>query len=166
VHDRSPEPARTGIWIGLAAITMSFAALTSALIVRQGAANDWRHITLPVVLYFNTLVLLASSITLELSRRRVAAFMRAANAIYEVGEGRPVWKTIPIRLGVTIVNEGLARWTYEGRTGYGISEYLHQLDDDNLGNSRVAVSSVQTAHRALKTPLLRRVKTGEHVPGV
>jgi hypothetical protein len=29
----------------------------------------------------------------------------------------------------TLVNEGLARWTYEGRTGYGISEYLHQLDD-------------------------------------
>lgn len=31
----------------------------------------------------------------------------------------------------TIVNEGLARWTYEGRTGYGIAEYLHQLDDDD-----------------------------------
>ena len=30
----------------------------------------------------------------------------------------------------TVVNEGLARWTYEGRTGYGISEYLHQLDAD------------------------------------
>jgi hypothetical protein len=29
----------------------------------------------------------------------------------------------------TIVNEGLARWTYEGRTGTGISEYLHQLDE-------------------------------------
>jgi len=29
----------------------------------------------------------------------------------------------------TVVNEGLARWTYEGRTGYGISEYLHQLDE-------------------------------------
>lgn len=28
----------------------------------------------------------------------------------------------------TVLNEGLARWTYEGRTGYGISEYLHQLD--------------------------------------
>ena len=28
----------------------------------------------------------------------------------------------------TIVNEGLARWSYEGRTGYGIAEYLHQLD--------------------------------------
>ena len=33
---------------------------------------------------------------------------------------------------ITIVNEGLARWTYEGRTGYGISEYLHQLDDDGV----------------------------------
>jgi hypothetical protein len=33
-----------------------------------------------------------------------------------------------VRPNSTIVNEGLARWTYEGRTGYGISEYLHQLD--------------------------------------
>lgn len=32
----------------------------------------------------------------------IAAFMRASNAIYEVGEGRPVWKTLPIRLAVTI----------------------------------------------------------------
>lgn len=30
----------------------------------------------------------------------------------------------------TIVNEGLARWTYEGAVGYGIAEYLHQLDAD------------------------------------
>ncbi|HET6954361.1 MAG TPA: hypothetical protein VFI47_28610 [Acidimicrobiales bacterium] len=38
---------------------------------------------------------------------------------------------MPRRTGTrfTVVNEGLARWTYEGRTGYGISEYLHQLDD-------------------------------------
>jgi membrane protein len=33
----------------------------------------------------------------------VAAFMRAANAIYDVPEGRPIWKKLPIRLGVTIV---------------------------------------------------------------
>jgi hypothetical protein len=39
------------------------------------------------------------------------------------------------RAGGTMVNEGLARWTYSGgpdgveRTGYGICEYLHQLDD-------------------------------------
>jgi hypothetical protein len=34
------------------------------------------------------------------------------------------------RPGLPVVNEGLARWTYEGETGWGISEYLHQLDDD------------------------------------
>jgi membrane protein len=33
----------------------------------------------------------------------VAAFMRASNAIYEIGEGRPVWKTVPVRVGVTFV---------------------------------------------------------------
>jgi len=32
-----------------------------------------------------------------------AAFMRAANAIWDVEEGRPFWKTIPIRLAVTVV---------------------------------------------------------------
>ncbi|TDC81095.1 YihY/virulence factor BrkB family protein [Micromonospora sp. KC606] len=33
----------------------------------------------------------------------IAAFMRASNAIYDVPEGRPIWKTLPIRLGVTAV---------------------------------------------------------------
>jgi membrane protein len=33
----------------------------------------------------------------------VAAFMRASNVIYDVPEGRPIWKTAPIRLGVTVV---------------------------------------------------------------
>lgn len=32
----------------------------------------------------------------------VAAFMRAANSIYEVDEGRPIWKTAPVRLLVTL----------------------------------------------------------------
>ena len=31
----------------------------------------------------------------------IGAFMRAANDIWDVKEGRPVWKTIPLRLGVT-----------------------------------------------------------------
>jgi membrane protein len=33
----------------------------------------------------------------------IAAFMRAANVIWDVEEGRPIWKTIPLRLGVTLV---------------------------------------------------------------
>jgi hypothetical protein len=35
-----------------------------------------------------------------------------------------------VKANTTIVNEGLARWHYNGATGYGISEYLHQLDAD------------------------------------
>jgi membrane protein len=33
----------------------------------------------------------------------VAAFMRASNAIYDVGEGRPIWKTVPTRVLTTLV---------------------------------------------------------------
>jgi membrane protein len=33
----------------------------------------------------------------------VAAFMRAANAIWDAPEGRPFWKTTPLRLAVTVV---------------------------------------------------------------
>jgi membrane protein len=32
----------------------------------------------------------------------IAAFMRASNAIYDVDEGRPIWRTAPVRLGVTV----------------------------------------------------------------
>jgi len=35
-----------------------------------------------------------------------------------------------IRPNATLLNEGLARWTYNGTAGYGISEYLHQLDGE------------------------------------
>ena len=33
----------------------------------------------------------------------VAAFMRASNAIYDVEEGRPIWKSLPTRVGTTLV---------------------------------------------------------------
>jgi cytochrome c oxidase subunit III len=85
--DYSPEPSRTGIWVGLAAITMSFAAFTSALVVRQATANDWRHLTIPSIVFLNTLVLLASSVTLEVARHRVADFAR----------GRSVDRSTPLR---------------------------------------------------------------------
>jgi membrane protein len=32
----------------------------------------------------------------------VAAFMRAANHVYGMPEGRPIWKTVPTRLGITL----------------------------------------------------------------
>ena len=33
----------------------------------------------------------------------VAAFMRASNSIYDIEEGRPIYKTLPVRVGTTLV---------------------------------------------------------------
>src|SRR5436305_3933789 len=33
----------------------------------------------------------------------VAVFMRASNSIYDIEEGRPIWMTMPVRVGVTVV---------------------------------------------------------------
>jgi membrane protein len=33
----------------------------------------------------------------------ISAFMRASNAIYDIEEGRPVWKTLPVRVGLTVL---------------------------------------------------------------
>ena len=49
-----PERSETGVWIGIFAIVMTFAALTSAMIVREGVAVDWQHFQLPKILYLDT----------------------------------------------------------------------------------------------------------------
>ncbi|WP_078883215.1 MULTISPECIES: YihY/virulence factor BrkB family protein [Streptomyces] len=33
----------------------------------------------------------------------VAAFMRTANSVYDLPEGRPLWKVLPVRVGLTLV---------------------------------------------------------------
>jgi cytochrome c oxidase subunit III len=100
VAEPSGEATRTGIWVALAAITMSFAALTSALYVREGSASDWHPIALPNILWFNTLALIASSITLERARRRVAAFMRGQESGRSAGS---MWLNVTMLLGCAFV---------------------------------------------------------------
>jgi cytochrome c oxidase subunit 3 len=106
--DYSPPPSSTGIWVVLFAITMMFAAFTSALIVRKGSSLDWQTFTLPSILYFNTLLLLASSVTLEVSRRRVATFMGGLKSQVE----SPVrWLYITLFLGLLFVAGQYAAWS-------------------------------------------------------
>jgi cytochrome c oxidase subunit 3 len=101
VKDSSGEPTRTGIWVGLAAIAMSFAALTSALYVREGSGySDWTHISLPPILWFNTLALVLSSIALERARHRVAAFMRGEHSNRSVPM---LWLNLTMSLGLLFV---------------------------------------------------------------
>src|SRR6202789_4623093 len=79
-RDYSPPPSSRAIWVVLFAVTMMFAAFTSALVVRKGSSQDWQSFTLPPILYLNTLILLLSSVTLEVARRRVSAFMRGVTS--------------------------------------------------------------------------------------
>src|SRR5208337_1585977 len=66
--DHSPPASSSAIYVVLFAITMMFAAFSSALIVRKGSSLDWQTFTLPSILYLNTLILVASSVTLEVAR--------------------------------------------------------------------------------------------------
>jgi cytochrome c oxidase subunit 3 len=118
VKNFSPPPASTGIWVGLAAITMSFAALTSALVVRQGAALDWRHISLPPVLYLNSLVIVASSFTLEIARRRIATFM---GGVRDHAEKPARWLYMTLFLGLLFVAGQTFAWVQLKSQGFGLA---------------------------------------------
>ena len=62
---------KLGVWIGMGGITMFFAALTSAMVVRHGLSGDWQPFSLPPVLYVSTVVLLVSSFAIERARREM-----------------------------------------------------------------------------------------------
>jgi cytochrome c oxidase subunit III len=57
----------SGIRVAMFAITMSFAAFTSALFIRQ-ASTDWTHFVIPKILIGNTIVLILSSFVFESAR--------------------------------------------------------------------------------------------------
>jgi cytochrome c oxidase subunit 3 len=126
VKPSSPPPASTGIWVGLAAITMTFAAFTSALIVRQGSAPDWQHFTLPSILYLNTLVIIASSITLEIARRQISTFMIAkstvAKAETKTEHAAPArWLYVTLSLGLLFVAGQTFAWLQLRSQGFGLA---------------------------------------------
>lgn len=105
--------ARLGLICGIATVGMVFISLTSAYIFRrglptfQGETNsyfrDWGTVNLPwVLLGVNTAILLISSITMELARRKAArqAALEPVSSIPGISLGDE--KNIPW-LGVTVV---------------------------------------------------------------
>jgi len=67
----SPNRYYVGMAIGIVSVLMFFMALASAFLVRKRGA-DWAPVHIPALLWFNTAVLLASSGTLEVARKRLA----------------------------------------------------------------------------------------------
>jgi cytochrome c oxidase subunit III len=105
--------SRSGIWIGIFAITMSFAAFTSALYVRQGS-GDWTHIVLPPITYANTAILLISSLTMELSRRTIASGSRLTTLEVRRALG---WLAITLILGLAFVSGQYGAWRHLAAQG-------------------------------------------------
>lgn len=118
VKDHSPMPASTGVWVGLASIAMTFAAFTSALVVRQGGAPDWRHISLPPILYLNTLLIIASSFTLEAGRRQVSLYMGGAR---EKIANPARWLYATLLLGALFVAGQTYAWLQLRAQGFGLA---------------------------------------------
>jgi cytochrome c oxidase subunit 3 len=68
----------TALQLGLAAIVMFFMAMASSYIVRRGLGTDWQRTPIPPVLWFNTAVLLISSVTIMVARKKLASGEREA----------------------------------------------------------------------------------------
>ena len=72
----------------------------------------------------------------------VAAFMRAANSIWDAPEGRPIWKTLPVRLGVTVVTVVVLA---AGAIAVVVSGPVAQRVGDLLGLGSAAVTAWEIA---------------------
>jgi cytochrome c oxidase subunit 3 len=68
----SPKRYSTAITIALVSILMFFMALASAFIVLRRGSDAWVTVRLPPILWVNTIILIASSFTLEAARRRLS----------------------------------------------------------------------------------------------
>jgi cytochrome c oxidase subunit 3 len=87
-----PEPGNqrktsmTGIVVLMCASIMTFGAFLSAMVIRRGLGVDWGSTPLPHLLYWNTAMLLLSSVVLDIGRRKLhGGNRRQFNSIWTVG---------------------------------------------------------------------------------
>jgi cytochrome c oxidase subunit 3 len=73
------HPKKLALWVGLVSLVMMFTALTSAYVVRRAAGN-WLEFDIPSLFYWNTLVIVVSSLTLHAA---YGAFKREAAFAYK-----------------------------------------------------------------------------------
>lgn len=60
---RKIHPQKFMLWVAIGSMSMAFAGLTSAYVVRQAEGN-WRYFNLPLVFWFSTVAILISSGTM------------------------------------------------------------------------------------------------------
>src|SRR5687767_15638389 len=72
------HPHKFTLWIAIGSITMMFAGLTSAYIIKRNQPN-WHEFNLPVIFWYSTAAIIASSVTIGLA---VTAFREKEMARY------------------------------------------------------------------------------------
>ena len=128
--------ARLGLVVGLTGIAMIFISFTSAYIVRQGLPtldprsnallHDWFPVPLPRLLVINTVVLLISSITMELARRqtaRKAALAQLASLPgVSVGAKEGIsWLALTVVLGLSFLAGQWMTWRELAVSGFYVA---------------------------------------------
>jgi cytochrome c oxidase subunit 3 len=68
VQRKKIHPYKFNLWLGLAGIIMMFAGLTSAYIVKRSQPG-WESFTLPRIFLYSTIVILISSVTVQIAVR-------------------------------------------------------------------------------------------------
>jgi cytochrome c oxidase subunit 3 len=99
-----PPSARryhTGIALGIVSILMFFMALASAYLVQRTTSERWVPVHLPAILWVNTIILLASSATMERARKRLAQA--------DISGFRSLWLVTTV-LGVAFLAGQLVAW--------------------------------------------------------
>jgi len=107
---------RIGTWVALASIAMMFTALSSAYIVRAASANDWYPLVMPRVLLGSTAIILMSSGTLEVARRKLKASLVS---------GYSRWLLITALLGLAFLVSQLIAWRQLRAQGVYLSSNPH-----------------------------------------
>ncbi len=64
------HPHKFTLWVAIGSIIMMFAGLTSAFIVKSNQVN-WKPVTLPTVFWISTVVILLSSVTMQMAVRSI-----------------------------------------------------------------------------------------------
>jgi cytochrome c oxidase subunit III len=115
-YQTSADSYRLGMWLGLASILMLFAGLSSAYIIRLGGSSDWRAISIPGFLIPNSLILLVSSVTLEMFRRKLAVALAPQARL---------WIGITTLLGVAFLAGQIGIWRTLVAQGIYLSSNSH-----------------------------------------
>jgi cytochrome c oxidase subunit 3 len=127
--------ARLGLIVGLTGILMIFISFSSAYVVRQGLPtldprtnallHDWFPVPLPRLLLINTVVLLISSVTVEMARRQAArkalAQLSSIPGVLVDRKDEFSWLALTVVLGLSFLAGQWMAWRELASSGFYVA---------------------------------------------